>query len=183
MKKRRFVLPIFLIIWLLICGVAVAYMVTRMESQKRLFVPAEVSCVVEEATDSPITQKSSIKVKNTGNIEAYIRVRLVSYWVQEIEGKTEIIAKESEMSDFTVGTGWVRGSEDTFYYVNPIEADGLTSNLLGSELLLEEEENEDGTICRQVVEVFAEAIQSKPEETVRTSWGVTVSDEKIVSVP
>ena len=37
-------------------------------------------------------------------------------------------------------------------------------------------------VYHQVVEIFAEAIQSKPEEAVENSWKVTVTDRKITSV-
>ena len=35
----------------------------------------------------------------------------------------------------------------------------------------------------QVIEVFAEAIQSEPDNAVTNSWGVTLTDNIITAVP
>lgn len=43
------------------------------------FIPAEVSCNVEEVFDGK--EKSVIKVENTGSIDTYVRVRLVYIWL------------------------------------------------------------------------------------------------------
>lgn len=55
-----------------------AYMRKQTPTVENVFVPAEVSCEVDEEVNQ--NQKTSITVKNTGNIEAYLRLRLVTYW-------------------------------------------------------------------------------------------------------
>lgn len=179
-KKVRWVLLALLLGLLAICGTAVAYMFVRSESKDNQFTPAYVTCSVHEETDSDVTLKSSITVENTSNIDAWVRVRLVSYWVKKNEdtGEMEIAAKPLVMPEFDLASGWLEGSNNTYYYISPVASGGFTGNLLSSEILLEEE---DGYL--QVIEVFAEAIQSKPVKAVTNSWGVTVSGDTIVSVP
>lgn len=164
---------------LAVCGTVLAYMLKMTETKTNRFIPATVSCEVKEETDSPLTEKSGIKVKNTGNIDAYIRVRFVSYWVRTSEdGKSEIVAMPSEMPDISLAQEWLKGEDDTYYFQTPVIPGKLTSELLASNITLIEK---DG--CQQVIKVFAEAIQSRPAEAVSQSWNVTLdADGKIESV-
>ena len=63
----------------------VAYMVKRTQQLDNQFIPAQVQCTVKEEFESDI--KTSVKVQNTGNIEAYVRLRIVTYW-QDSKGNT-----------------------------------------------------------------------------------------------
>lgn len=182
MKKRQILLPIVVIILatvLFICGNVFAYMFKQSEAVENAFVPAKVACTVLETFDG--TQKTSIEVTNDtnkgSNIDAYIRVRLVSYWA---DAKGNIVAKPSAVPAFSLGAGWVKGSNDTYYYMYPVAAGGKTGNLLASSLTLSEVD-EDGN--RQVVEVFAEAIQSEPKVAVTGSWGVSLNDAGYIVSP
>ena len=78
-------------------GLTLAFMFKKAEKTNR-FIPAEVSCAVREKTDgSEVTgiaavgsEKSDIRVENTGNVKEFIRLRLVSYYVDsngDIAGK------------------------------------------------------------------------------------------------
>lgn len=173
-KKYSLILIAFLLALFIVCGTVLAYMFKQSEYKDNQFNPAEVSCEVHEVTDSNIpsrvTEKSSIKLKNTGNIDAYLRVRFVSYWVQTAsDGSTKIASKPSVMPEFEIADGWIKGSNDTYYYQKPVAPGKLTYELLASESVIHLTE-EDGYL--QVVEVFAEAIQSKPEKAVTNRWNV-----------
>lgn len=178
MKSRKhlivFVAPLLALI-VLVGGVA-AYMFEQTKSVENDFVPPRVSCVVaEKKTDNA---KQEITVKNTGNIQAYLRIRLVSNW-NESDGKGgyNTIGIPSEMPEFDLGEDWIKGSEDTYYYKFPVDPEDSTTDLLGSDMTLTEQQS-----YLQVVDVFAEAIQSLPEKAVTTSWKVTLdSDGNIVS--
>lgn len=69
-------------------GLTLAFMFKKAEKINR-FIPAEVACAVREKTDgSEVTgiaavgsEKSDIRVENTGNVKEFIRLRLVSYYV------------------------------------------------------------------------------------------------------
>lgn len=168
MKKRRIILSILvasLVVSLLICGTVLAYMFRQTEYKDNEFVPANVSCKVVEAFDG--VEKTSIQVQNTGNIDAYLRVRLVSYWV---DADGNIVAKPSSMPEINMATGWIKGTNNTYYYTKPVSPAAQTGSLLSSPIILEEDENG----YMQVIEVFAEAIQSKPYNAVINSWKVSM---------
>lgn len=176
MKERRIYLITLislLIALLMLCGSVVAYMFRQSDTIKNDLVPSVVACDVVETFDG--TDKSSVKVRNTGNIDAYIRIRLVSYWIDEHDN---IVPKESFLPELNFDSNWIKGSNDTYYYNTPVSPGLFTGELLKSPITLTEE---DG--CKQVIEVFAEAIQSKPDNAVKNSWNVGLdSDGKIISV-
>ena len=175
MKNRRIPLILLvasLVIFLILCGTVLAFMFRQTEYQDNEFTPANVSCKVVEQFDGK--QKSSIKVRNTGNIDAYLRVRLVSYWV---DADGNIVAKPSAMPEINMATGWIQGANNTYYYKTPVHPANETTSLLSSSIALEMDENG----YMQVIEVFAEAIQSEPRSAVTGSWVLTIDSSGNIS--
>ena len=176
MRRRttRFTIIVSLMLLLaLLCGTTFALMYRQTQSLNNQFEPAVVTCAVREEFNGEI--KKEIAVENTGNIDAYLRVCLVSYWV---DGNGKIVSKPSQMPAVSVADGWVTGPDNTYYYSRPVSPGDVTPNLLGVEITLLEE---NGYL--QVIEVFADAIQSKPADAVTGSWGVTLDDDQITAPP
>ena len=175
MKRKilKIVILILSIILLLLCGTAFALMYRQTQPLNNQLEAAFVACAVEENFNGET--KTRIAIKNTGNIDAYLRVRLVSYWV---DSDGNITSKPSWMPRVSVTSGWVTGTGNTYYYSQPVAPGDITTNLLDADITLEEE---DGYL--QVIEVFADAIQSKPAEAVTTSWGVTLDGDEIITAP
>jgi len=184
MKNRKIIywILISLLLTAAITGTVFAYMFKRTEYKDNQFIPANVSCLVHETTDNDgdvtnIKQKTSITVENTGNIPAYIRVRLITYWVKDVgEGKVEITGRASEMPDISTATGWVPGSNNTYYYRTPVAPGDFTQELLAKPIILAK----DGDYL-QVVEVFAEAIQSTPGDAVTSAWPITLNSDGYIA--
>lgn len=179
MSKR---IRLWLIAALALCaaaavGVTLSFMFKKAE-KTNTFVPAEVTCKVEESLFSGV--KSDVCVKNTGNVAAYLRIRLVSYYVYDngsIAGRVS-----SEYPALTLQNGWISGADHTYYYPTPVEP-GAETGILCDPITLGTVELADGTTVYQVLEVFAEAIQAEPVRAVQEAWKVTVSDTKITAVP
>ena len=55
---------------------SVAYLVSRPDSLANDFIPAKVTCAVEEQFADGV--KSDVKIRNTGNVDAYIRAAVVA---------------------------------------------------------------------------------------------------------
>lgn len=173
MKTRKLFLVLLLVLVVSLCGTVFAYMYQRTRQENYQFRPATVTCSVQETIEDG--SKTSIEIRNDGSIDAYLRLRLVSYWVNS---SGEIIAKTAALPTFSLNTDdWIAGANDTYYYKSPVSSDSpnnLTSNLLsepvseGIPLAVDDEGN------KQVIEVFAEAIQSEPQTAVTSSWGVNV---------
>ena len=179
MSKR---IRLWLIAALALCaaaavGVTLSFMFKKAE-KTNTFVPAEVTCKVEESLFSGV--KSKVCVKNTGNAAAYLRIRLVSYYVYangNIAGSVS-----SQYPTLTLQDGWIAGTDHTYYYPTPVEPGAKTGILCGP-ITLDTVELADGTPVYQVLEVFAEAIQAEPVGAVQEAWRVTVSDTRITAVP
>ena len=159
----------------------------RSANVKNIFVPAEVACTVREKLDGKEVaeatakggEKSDICVENTGKVNEYLRVRLVSHFVDAKGNVTG--AQPSVYPDITLRQGWIAGKEHTYYYTEAVEPGGFTS-VLCDPFPLSEETLSDGTAVFQVVQVFAECIQAEPTDAVRQSWGVTVTNGTVTAV-
>lgn len=177
MKKYKIpsiMLIMTFVIALTVCGTVFAYMFKQTDYEDNQFTPAVVSCRVEETFDG--TKKTSIKVENTGNIDAYLRVRLVSYWV---DTNGNVVAKPSSIPEINLEDGWIKGPNNTYYYQSSVAPNNLTGELLSSSISLEKDAN--GYL--QVVEVFAEAIQSNPKDAVTSSWDVLLDQNGYIVSP
>lgn len=164
---------------LLLCCIAVvgllgfqgtiSWLTTKTESIQNTFTPAAVSCEVTENFDGKT--KTNVNVRNTGNTDAYIRVKLVSY---RVNAQNQRIGGQATIPSFTPGEGWLSGSGGIYYYKYPV-APGQSPKapLIQSVTLTGSYNGADGG--RQVIEVLAEAIQSAPAQAVNDAWGLTVS--------
>ena len=149
------------------------YLVSKTTAVTNTFEPAEVTCEVQE--DFNGTVKKDVTVKNTSNIDAYLRVKLVTYRVNE---KGERIGGTAAIPGFTPGNGWF--AKDGFYYYNKPVAPGDTpaTDLIGDKgIKLVEYIDADGG--KQVIEVIAEAIQSVPTSVVEQMWNVKVDADGV----
>lgn len=166
LNKIQLLILSLLVVTTVTVGGTVAYLTTKTDSVVNTFEPSEVKCSVHEEFDG--TTKSNVYAENTSDIEAYIRVKLVSYRVNGDDDHR--IGGTADIS-FTVPTGWLE-KDGYYYYTQPVDAGGKTSDLIES-LTLKSYDDADGG--RQVIEVMAEAIQSKPVEAVKQAWNVNIS--------
>lgn len=162
-------------------GGTMAFLVDKDNSVENTFNPASVTCEVDESFDG-IT-KSNVNVKNTSNIDAYIRVKLVTYRVND-EGQH--IGGTATIPSFTPGTNWVKCG-DYYYYTLPV-APGATpaTRLIGKPGITLEDAYTDADGGKQVIEVMAEAIQAGSQSdvdaaVVAEAWGVVISANSVTA--
>ena len=194
--KRRYppsflIAAVLLILVMITTSAVVAYMFRKSTEVDNQFDPARVTCEIEEDFKDNI--KTSVKVKNTGNITSYIRLRVVTYWV---DSKGNVVARNSPANKF--GGDWkydtanwlYDAANQTFYCKTPVAKTVSTPELFaqgfsGIELKKETEMvNNIEYTYHPVVEFIAEAIQSEPFNAADPTnvdcpaakkWGVTVS--------
>lgn len=171
-KAGTMFLSLLLVVTLAISG-TVAYLVTKSEPVENKFTPSHVACQVTEDFDG--TTKSNVNVTNTGDTDAYIRVKLVSYRVnsqgQHIGGTAPVSYTPSDDS------GWVLHTDGYYYYTIPVAPNGgVPANpLIGKPGITLTGSYSDADGGSQVIEVMAEAIQSGPDYAVGQSWGVSIT--------
>lgn len=167
-RKRMTTLVLSVALMLILSiGGTLALLVDRDDPITNNFTEAQVSCHVTESFDG--TTKSNVNVVNDSNITAYIRVKLVTYRVNDAG---QHIGGTAEIPNFTPGNGWFE-QDGYYYYSQPVAAGASpAANLINSLALTSSYSDADGG--KQVIEVMAEAIQSVPTSVVADTWNVTV---------
>ena len=183
--KRLSIIIVGAILIVASVSVTVAYIIIRSPEITNLFVPAKIDCQVletETVIDGIVTKKS-VQAQNTGNSDAYIRVRVVTYWE---DSKGNPIARTSPINKFGGDwkfndAAWIYDDKNqTFYHKAPVGENEFTAELLGSGfdgITLKPVSVEQGNVTftyYPVVEFIVEGIQAAPDTAVKESWGVTL---------
>lgn len=190
MDKRKSLILLLIvavaIVSALLIPAAVALMLRKSPNFNNSFIPAQVSCAVDETFVG--NKKTSVKVDNTSNIPVYIRLRVVTYWQ---DSKGNVVARTSPVNEFGEDwkyddTNWLYDAkEQTFYCKKPVGVGGETAELLKLQdafqgiQLTPKTETYNGVdfVYYPVMEFVAEAIQSQPGKAVTESWKVTLDGE------
>lgn len=176
-RLTAMVIATALLLALAISG-TVAWLTTKGAPITNTFNPSKVACEVTESFNG--TVKSSVNVKNTGDIDAYIRVKLVTYrtneWGQHIGGT-------AELPEFTPGAGWV-AYNGYYYYTKPVAPNAQPEKALIDSIELKAS-YDDADGGKQAIDVMAEAIQSVPEAAVKAAWGegFSIANDGSLNVP
>lgn len=135
--RNKKTLTAFVALVLILCcavGGTVAWLTTATSPVTNTFTPAHVTTYVEETFNG--TQKSNVKVENTGNIDAYIRAAIVFNWVNEAG---QVYGQPVQASDYEIdlnigtgGTQWTKGSDGFYYYNSIVAPGGKTGDLITS---------------------------------------------------
>lgn len=161
----------------LLVGVAVggtlAYLATNTDPIENQFTPSKVTTTVEETLEGNV--KSEVKIKNTGDTEAWIRAAVVITWQNEagnVYGGTQPVAGTdytiSWNKDTTNSDGnWVTGKDGFYYWTKPVAPNGLTGELITECKPVEGKAPEGYALT---VEIIGSGIQSKPASVFNDNW-------------
>ena len=177
-KNKKLVLLISVVAILILAltaGTTLAWLKSSSGPVVNTFEPAKVTSQVEEKTNNGI--KSEVKIRNTSNIDAYIRATVVINWVDK-DGNVAA-QKPVKDTDYTISyasdTGWWE-RDGYYYYSSAVAPDHLTNELIKECTAVADKAPEGYSLS---VEIIADAIQSVPDKAVREAWNVTVADGKI----
>lgn len=174
------------IVALLLVGATLALLFSFGNELINTFSPGNVDVKVKEGITG--NTKSSIILTNTGNTDAFLRMAITSHYTgtYTLGGNTttEIIGSMPAPISFNLNTaaGWVKYG-NYYYYTKPVAPNTDTADLINTtgitlDYFVEpsSRENQDVEVTyQQVVEVFAEAIQSAPVDAVQDAWGAGFS--------
>lgn len=144
-------------------GGTVAWLVDSTPAITNTMVPGEVPIDIVEVVDG--TSKTSVTVKNTGNIDAYIRVAVVANAVNS-SGNIVVGDKPS----FSVTGNWTQ-MPDGYYYYNGTVAPGASTPELFTETV--DFANGEVNILAESIQVLGGYDGQKPETY---AWGVTYTN-------
>lgn len=185
-RQQHLIIGIVAILCSIISCVSLAYVFTHTDSVKNIFERAHVACdVLENGTDGNSqfdgVTKSNVRIKNTGNVQSYIRAAVVVTWMSE-DQSIVTSAKPVDDTDYVIiyadetgaTTNWEKGKDGYWYYKIPVDVDGVTENLIESCSL------KNGVTPPKdfylSVEIVASSIQSTPPNVVKEQWDSGVED-------
>lgn len=131
-------------------GSTAAYLVTHTSQVTNTFTPAKVSCDITEKF-APDGMKEDVKIKNTGNVDAYIRAKVIISWT---DADGNIVPAPFGDPAFETDSKWEQVG-DTYYYSERVAPDGNTTNLIESIA-----PPSDTKGYRLKVDIIADAIQA-----------------------
>lgn len=153
-------------------GTTLALLIDKTDVVENKFEYATVPPEIDENIVNGV--KENVKIKNTGNVPAYIRVKVVVTW-QDKDGNVAatlpVMDKDYEM-DVNNNDWFEKGGY--YYHKAPVAAQNFT------EVLIKECKKVEGANTPESydlsVEILAQSIQSEPKEAVESAWGVTVEN-------
>ncbi len=170
MSRTALVLAAVVLVLGAAIGGTVAWLAANTPGLTNTFTPGEVKCTVEETFDGKT--KQNVKIKNTGNTDAYIRAKVVVTW-KDAAGNVYGGATPVEGTDYTISYNaddW--SAVDGYWYctqpVAPDAPNNLTPVLINSASPVEGKAPEGYALS---IEILAEAIQSSPASAVQEAWG------------
>lgn len=176
-KNAKTVVIAALCLCLIACtvvGGVYAYLTAKTDPVSNEFIPAKVSCSVEEDFTDGV--KSNVTVRNTGNIDAYIRATMVATYVSE-DGKV-LATAPVEGVDYIVdwtADGWKKGADGYWYHIKPVAPGETTGCLINSAQAVSSLSG-----YRLNIQILATGIQSAPDSAVQDAWGVSVSNGELL---
>ena len=159
-------------------GMTVGFLSTRTEPVQNDFTYGKVSCEVLETFGKENNRyiKRDVRIKNTGNTSAYIRVLLVFTW-KDANGNVYVnkpqINKDYQINP-DISNGWsiYQNSIGTFsyYYKYPVAAGEETPNLIDSLRQTPGVVGPENGKYALSVEIVADAVQAEPTDAVMDAW-------------
>ena len=146
-----------------------AFLVAQSEPVQNNFTYAHVRCTIDEKFENGV--KSDVTIKNTGDIPAYIRARIVVTW-KDTSGNVSAVPVKN--TDYTIAfneTDWTQQG-DYWYCKTAVNPDDFTPELI-TECKKTDNANAPKDYYDLSVEILADAIQSEPASAVTEAWGYT----------
>lgn len=177
-KQQSLIIAVVAILCSIIACATIAFVFTSTKPLENTFTDAYVACDVLETFDG--TTKTDVTIKNTGEVQSYIRAKVVVTWMSD--DKTKVTAlKPIDDTDYIItyadetnaATNWEKGSDGYWYYKLPVNIGKETEELIESCSLKDGITVPDGYYLS--VEIVASSIQSTPPRVVAEQWDSGVS--------
>lgn len=154
-KKSAFLLVALILILVVGAGTTLAYIVDMSGPLSNIFSPSNVACAVND-------DKS---IKNTGDVDAYIRAAVVMTWKAK-DNSGNVYGQKPACTLNGIGAKWTLGSDGYYYYTEPIEA-GESTNALFTGYTVSDTAPTGYALS---IEIVAEAIQADPFANEEAAW-------------
>ena len=178
--KRMAVLSVVLAVLVLaMAGTTLAVLMHNSDNVKNVFNPSEVTCEVYEDFSDGQTEKKDVMIRNTGDVDAYIRAAIIVNWIDKDGNIAPVSVKEGDyILKEPENSKWIKHSDGYYYYPERITPDGYTGELIKSIAPVKRKAPDGYTLS---VEIIADAIQAdgvndEGVKAVVDAWGVDPED-------
>lgn len=197
MKKHKSKYTILLACLLLTVAIAVtgtiAYIFTSSDPVVNTFAPVTPEIKIPEKMEGTVKEKAT--VQNTGEVDSYLRAKIVVTWQNEAgEVYPEVPVLKSDANsdgDYTMSIGdhWIL--HEGYYYYYKVAAPGQPAVIKKDDGSIEYGKgvsDDDMLIIRAEVvdeapakdyflhiEILGQAIQAEPIDAIKEAWDVTIS--------
>ena len=172
-KKVSLLLVSLVLIAAIAVGSTVAFIATSTNSITNTFNPANVTIDIAEKIDNGV--KTDVRVKNTGNTDAFIRAKIVVTWKDtngNVSATKPVLGEDKDYTMTLNETDWFLGSDGFYYCKTSVAPNGFTPALITECKKTESSNQPEGDDLS--VEIIASGIQSTPDSAVKEAWGMTV---------
>ena len=183
-KPAALLVSLALVLGIVVTG-TIAFLATNTGPVVNTFTPTKLSVDVEEDIENGV--KRNVAVKNTGDVDAYVRAMVVFSWVNE---KGEVLGEAVDAGDYTiewmpdkdgVQNGWVK-SGNYYYFTKKVGSQAETDVLFTDCAPVAANVPEGYSLS---VEILAQTIQADGEDEkgnkpIELAWGVDIVDGKVV---
>ena len=180
MKTKKSLIMLASLAVILLVGVVgtLALLITQTNSVENTFVPGNVSVAVSETFDNET--KTNVSIKNTGNVDAYIRVAIIPTWEDSAGNPVGVSAS---LDDLTIDWGpadgseteenpsnnWEKGKDGFWYYTSSVSPQQSTTILIDSATVKTDSAGYNAGYCMNL-QILAQGIQSVPTTVVTSEW-------------
>ncbi|MGN0538206.1 MAG: hypothetical protein ACI4M3_09550 [Acutalibacteraceae bacterium] len=120
------------------------------------------------------TEKTNVRIENTGNMNAYVRVAIVPIW-RDTDGSPTMLPTKDTYSIELNTKDWFLG-EDGYYYCKADIAPSEKTPELIRKCTLNELTDEAYNNKYFDLQILAQSIQSDPQTAVQNAWAVRVDE-------
>lgn len=149
-KKAFLVLASVALLLTIAVSSTLAFLTDRTESVTNIFTPTNVDVTVTDTVDGGV--KRNVVITNTGNIDAYIRAKVVANW--RLNG--EIVGGWTD--DITYNTSKWTADNGFYYYADPVAPGAYTPVALFNSY--EPTQNPPVAGAQLVMDIIVQAVQA-----------------------
>ena len=177
-KSHILLIAVLLFSFVGAAGVTSAFFTDKTEGVVNTFVPGELEIEQTEVFNNNI--KTNVGAKNTGDIDVFVRIKLVGNWYQTVDGEERLVGKNNwsvPKEVLKLEQDWFDGNDGYYYYKEKLKTGETTDTYLIDSITLKLDE--DGTY--QGLDVIVEAIQADgvtdaEVPAVTDAWGIAVNN-------
>ena len=173
MKTKKSLILLASLAAILLVGVAgtLALLITQSGPVKNTFVPGNVAVAVQETFTQGGTEKTDVKIQNTGNVDAYIRVAIIPTWEDDEGNPVGVSASLNDLDIvWTSSNKWEKGDDGFWYYTSPVSAGASTGNLI-AEATVKTANGYKMNLQILAQGIQADGVDSNDETPVEQAWG------------